>query len=156
MFWGTVKKQWVGMDDSPLIETASFRTRVLKMLVWVHTYITTRMVIRSDRVGKLPFAYHIPLTQNYGYFMKDRELQRQLSFGLSAVINHYGFDDAVFNEENTIDPYHCQWRQGQGHLFQCQCGYLFPLRPFLLQVSPLPTFCQLNLTSWARMNPYVP
>jgi type IX secretion system PorP/SprF family membrane protein len=65
---GTVKKQWVGMDDSPLIETASFRTRILKN-VGLGAYVYNDKNGYSLRQGgEATFAYHIPLTQNYGYF----------------------------------------------------------------------------------------
>ena len=132
---GTVKKQWVGMDDSPLIETASFRTRVLKN-VGLGAYVYNDKNGYSLRQGgEATFAYHIPLTQNYGYFMKDRELQRQLSFGLSAVINHYGFDDAVFNEENTIDPTIANGGKDKGTYFNANVGTYFLYDHFFAGLS---------------------
>ena len=98
---GTFRKQWVGLDDSPMIETVSFRTRILKN-IGLGAYVYNDKNGYSKRQGgQVTAAYHIPLTQNYGYFMKDRELQRQLSFGLSAVVSHYGFDNVLSTDEKA-------------------------------------------------------
>lgn len=100
---GTFKKQWVGMDDSPIIEVVSFRTRILKN-VGIGAYVYNDKNGFSDRQGgEATFAYHIPLSQNYGYFMKNRDLQRQLSFGVSAVLLHFGFEDELFSNPNNQD-----------------------------------------------------
>ncbi|MBR4839419.1 MAG: PorP/SprF family type IX secretion system membrane protein, partial [Paludibacteraceae bacterium] len=81
----TGKFQWMGMDDAPMTQTLSFRTRVLKN-VGLGAYVyNDRNGYSYRQGGQATFAYHIPLSENSGYFMKDRSIERQLSFGISAV-----------------------------------------------------------------------
>lgn len=133
---GTFKKQWVGMDDSPMTETVSFRTRILQN-VGIGAYVYNDKNGYSERQGgQVTFAYHIPLSQNYGYFMKNRELQRQLSFGISAVISHYGFDDKLFSEDNAMsDVTIANGGTDKGTYFNANFGTYFLWDDFFAGVS---------------------
>ncbi|MBO4805471.1 MAG: PorP/SprF family type IX secretion system membrane protein, partial [Paludibacteraceae bacterium] len=100
----TGKFQWMGMDDAPMTQTLSFRTRVLKN-VGLGAYVyNDRNGYSYRQGGQATFAYHIPLSENSGYFMKDRSIERQLSFGISAVANRYAFSSKLFTDENSSDP----------------------------------------------------
>ena len=100
----TGKFQWIGMEDAPMTQTLSFRTRILKN-VGLGAYVYNDKNGSSYRQGgQATFAYHIPLSENRGYFMKERSIERQLSFGLSAVASRYAFSSKLFSDENASDP----------------------------------------------------
>ena len=133
---GTFKKQWVGMDDSPITGTLSFRTRILKNLGLGAYGYYDKNGYSLRQGGQVSLAYHIPLTQNYGYFMKDRELQRQLSFGLSAVINHYGFDSKLFEDEDALsDNTIVNGGEDKGTYFNANFGTYFMWDRFFAGLS---------------------
>ena len=132
---GTFKKQWVGMDDSPMTETVSFRTRILKNVGLGAYFYNDKNGYSLRQGGEVTFAYHIPLSQSYGYFMKDRDLQRQLSFGISAVISHYGFDDALFTEDNADDVTIANGGKDKGTYFNANFGTYFLWDHFFAGVS---------------------
>lgn len=132
---GSFKRQWVGMDDAPMIEIVSFRTRILKN-VGLGCYLYNDRNGYSDREGgEATFAYHIPLSQNYGYFMKNRDLQRQLSFGVSAVFSHYGFDPDLFSEKNQGDPVVDNGDHNKGTYFNANFGTYFLYDDFFAGLS---------------------
>ena len=58
--------------------------------------------------------------------MKDRDLQRQLSFGLSAVVNHYGFSSDLFRDEDAqMDPVIDNGGRDKGVYFNANFGTYF-------------------------------
>ena len=95
----TGKFQWVGMDDAPMTQTLSARTRILKNVGLGAYLYNDKNGFSYRQGGEFTFAYHIPLTENKGYFMKDRSIERQLSFGISFMVNHLNFDKSLFTED---------------------------------------------------------
>ena len=80
-FMLTNKLQWVGMDDFPMTQTFSYRTRAWDNVGLGLTFITTERIFQ--RMGfQATFAYHIPLRCRSLLFQKV-SLDRQLSFGVS-------------------------------------------------------------------------
>ncbi|MCQ2234163.1 MAG: type IX secretion system membrane protein PorP/SprF [Paludibacteraceae bacterium] len=132
---GTFKKQWVGQDDSPMIEMLSFRTRLLKNLGLGAYVYNDKNGYSLRQGGQVSLAYHIPLSQNYGYFMKDRDLQRQLSFGLSGVVTHYGFTNDLFTDENSLDNTVANGGQDKGFYFNANFGTYFMWDRFFAGLS---------------------
>ncbi|MBO7608350.1 MAG: type IX secretion system membrane protein PorP/SprF, partial [Paludibacteraceae bacterium] len=68
----TGKFQWTGpeLEDPPMTQTLSFRTRVLKN-VGLGVYAYNDKNGNSYRQGgEVTFAYHIPLSENSHYMMK--------------------------------------------------------------------------------------
>ena len=123
---GSFNRKWVGVEDAPLTVDLSFRTRVLKNLgIGAYGYFD-RNGNSLRQGGQVSLAYHIPLTQNSGFFMKDRDLQRQLSFGLSAVVSHYGFSSELFrNEDAQNDPTIDNGGKDKGVYFNANFGSYF-------------------------------
>ncbi len=99
----TGKFQWLGMDDAPMTQTLSARTRILNN-VGLGAYLYNDKNGYSYRQGgEFTFAYHIPLTENNRYMMKQRSITRQLSFGISLMVNHLNFDKKLFDEDNAAN-----------------------------------------------------
>lgn len=123
---GSFNRKWVGIEDAPMTGQLSFRTRVLKNLgIGAYGY-ADRNGNSLRQGGQVSLAYHIPLSSNSGYFMKDRDLQRQLSFGLSAVISHYGFSKDLWDEEDTLnDPTVENGGRDKGFYFNANFGTYF-------------------------------
>ena len=68
---GSFNRKWVGVEDAPLTVDLSFRTRILKNLgIGAYGYFD-RNGNSLRQGGQVSLAYHIPLTQNSGFFMKD-------------------------------------------------------------------------------------
>ena len=131
----TGKFQWVGVEDAPMTQTLSFRTRVLSN-VGIGAYLYNDKTGYSLRQGgQATFAYHIPLSENTGYFMKDRSIERQLSFGVSAKVNHYGFTDDLINEENSTDPTIAHGGTDTGFYFNANAGTYFLYDNFFAGLS---------------------
>ena len=133
----TGKFQWVGMDDAPMTQSLSFRTRVLKN-VGLGAYVYNDKNGYSYRQGgQATFAYHIPLSENSGYFMKERSIDRQLSFGVSAVVSHYGFSEKLFSDANSSDPLVGNGDTDKGFYFNANFGTYFLWDNFFLGVSAM-------------------
>ena len=49
----------------------------------------------------MSLGYHIPLSgsSTRGYMMKQRDITRQLSFALACVVNGYGYDSKLFDQQ---------------------------------------------------------
>ncbi len=133
----TGKFQWMGMDDAPMTQTLSFRTRVLKN-VGLGAYVyNDRNGYSYRQGGQATFAYHIPLSENSGYFMKDRSIERQLSFGISAVANRYAFSSKLFTDENSSDPSLGNGDQDKGIYFNANFGLYFLWDNFFFGASAM-------------------
>ena len=79
-FMITNRMQWVGMNDFPMTQLASFKTRVWDN-VGIGAYLFHDRNGYSNRAGgQVTFAYHIPLS-NGRQFSKKKSYDRQLSFG---------------------------------------------------------------------------
>lgn len=153
---GTFKKQWVGMDESPWTGTVSFRTRMLKNMGLGAYVFADKNGYSNRHGGEVSLAYHIPLSQNYGYFMKDRDLQRQLSFGLSAVAHHFSFDDPLFSEENmTSDNVIANGGQDKGVYFNANFGAYFLWDRFFAGLS-IANLLETELTELGKDEPAMP
>ncbi len=97
-FMLTTKSNWVGYDG-PQTQSLSFRTRLNSKPVGIGGYIFNDQTPNFQDVGaQLSFAYHIPMS-NGARYMKNVELDRQLSFGVSAKIHQ-----ASYESHNTSDP----------------------------------------------------
>ncbi len=97
----TGKFQWLGIDDAPMTQTLSARTRILNN-VGLGIYLYNDKNGYSYRQGgEVTFAYHIPLSENNRYMMKSRDISRQLSFGISLMVNHLNFSNELFDGDNA-------------------------------------------------------
>ena len=131
----TGKFQWVGLEDAPMTQTLSFRTRILNN-VGLGAYIyNDRNGYSYRQGGQLTFAYHIPLSESSGYFMKERSVERQLSFGISAKVHHYNFSDKLFIPEHMDDPVIFNGGQDRGFYFNTNFGVYFLWDNFFLGAS---------------------
>jgi type IX secretion system PorP/SprF family membrane protein len=131
----TGRFQWVGLQDAPMTQTLSFRTRVLNN-VGIGAYVYNDKNGYSYRQGgELTFAYHVPLTENSRYLMKDRSVERQLSFGLSAKVNHYTFSDELFSFENASDPTVANGGKDKGVYFNANFGIYLLWDDFFAGIS---------------------
>jgi type IX secretion system PorP/SprF family membrane protein len=129
----TGKFQWVGLEDAPMTQTISFRTRILNN-VGLGAYVYNDKNGYSYRQGgQFTFAYHIPLSENTGYFMKERSIDRQLSFGVSAKVNHYNFDQELENYPG--DPSIDNGGMDKGFYFNANFGTYFLWDGFFAGVS---------------------
>ena len=131
----TGKFQWVGLEDAPMTQTLSFRTRILKNVGIGAYFYNDKNGYSYRQGGQLTFAYHIPLSENSGYFMKDRSNDRQLSFGVSAKVNHYNFDDVLFTGSNLTDPTIGNGGQDKGFYFNANFGTYFKWDNFFAGIS---------------------
>ena len=133
----TGKFQWVGMDDAPMTQSLSFRTRVLKNVGLGAYAYNDKNGYSYRQGGQATFAYHIPLSENSGYFMKERSIDRQLSFGVSAVVSHYGFSEKLFSDANSSDPLVGNGDTDKGFYFNANFGTYFLWDNFFLGVSAM-------------------
>ena len=134
-FMLTGKFQWVGMQDAPMTQTLSFRTRVLSN-VGIGAYIYNDQNGYSYRQGgQLTFAYHIPLSESTRYMMKDRSIERQLSFGLSAIAQHYNFSSELFTDATAYDPTLANGGKDRGIYFNANFGVYLLYDNFFSGVS---------------------
>ena len=121
----TGRFQWQGMEDRPMTQTLSFRTRILKN-VGIGAYAYNDKNGNSYRQGgEVTFAYHIPLSENSHYMMKSQSIDRQLSFGLSAMLNHYNFDKDLHNKYGWQDPSLGNGGTDKGVYFNANAGVYF-------------------------------
>ncbi len=121
----TGKFQWIGLEDAPMTQTASFRTRILNN-VGIGAYLYNDRNGYSYRQGaQATFAYHIPLSENSGYFMKEQSVERQLSFGVSAKVHHYNFSDHLFGSDSGYDPVTDNGGKDKGFYFNANFGIYF-------------------------------
>ena len=132
----TGKFQWVGLENAPMTQTLSFRTRILSN-VGLGGYVYNDRNGNSYRQGgQLTFAYHIPLSESSGYFMKERSVERQLSFGVSAKVNHFSFAKSLFSDpENQDDPTIYNGNPNKGFYFNTNFGAYFLWDNFFLGAS---------------------
>jgi len=130
--------RWIGMEDAPMTQTLSFRTRVLKNVGLGAYFYNDKNGNSYRQGGQATFAYHIPLSENSGYFMKERSIDRQLSFGVSAVANHYNFSDKLFTPENEMsDPNLANGDTDKGIYFNANFGTYFIWDNFFLGISAM-------------------
>ena len=121
----TGKFQWIGLQDAPMTQTLSFRTRILNN-VGLGAYVyNDRNGYSYRQGGQLTFAYHIPLSESSGYFMKERSVERQLSFGVSAKVNHFNFSDVLFSDANAGDIVIDNGGKDKGFYFNANFGTYF-------------------------------
>ena len=131
----TGKFQWIGLEDAPMTQTASFRTRILNN-VGIGAYVyNDRNGYSYRQGGQLTFAYHIPLSESSGYFMKERSIDRQLSFGLSGKVNHFNFSDRLFTGANLDDPVLGNGGKDKGFYFNANFGTYFLWDNFFIGAS---------------------
>jgi type IX secretion system PorP/SprF family membrane protein len=124
-FMLTGKFQWVGLQDAPMTQTLSFRTRVLSNVGLGGYLYNDRNGYSYRQGGELTFAYHIPLSESKGYFMQERSIERQLSFGLSGKVHHYNFSDELFSDANAGDPTIDNGGKDKGFYFNANFGIYF-------------------------------
>jgi type IX secretion system PorP/SprF family membrane protein len=119
-----------------MTQTLSFRTRVLNN-VGIGAYVYNDRNGNSFRQGgQATFAYHIPLSENSRFFMKERDIERQLSFGVSAKVNHYNFSDRLFNNPiNQNDPVISNDGRDKGFYFNANFGTYLLWDNFFLGLS---------------------
>ena len=99
-FMLTNKLQWVGMDDFPMTQTFSYRTRAWDN-VGLGAYVYNDRNGYSNRMGfQATFAYHIPLSAGR-YHSKKVSLDRQLSFGVSFKMNYFSINQDLLDDEST-------------------------------------------------------
>lgn len=93
------KMQWVGMEDFPMTQLLSFKTRVWKN-VGIGAYLYNDRNGYSNRAGgQVTFAYHIPLAKGRSY-SKKVSYDRQLSFGASFKANYFYINtDKLFADD---------------------------------------------------------
>ena len=122
----TGKFQWLGLDNAPMTQTASFRTRILKN-VGLGAYLYNDRNGNSYRQGgQATFAYHIPLSEYSGYFMQDRSIERQLSFGLSAKVHNISFSSRLYDDPRYHDdPTLWNGDKNKGFYFNANFGVYF-------------------------------
>ena len=121
----TGKFQWIGLKDAPMTQTLSFRTRVLNNVGLGGYVYNDRNGYSYRQGGQLTFAYHIPLSESSGYFMKERSIDRQLSFGVSGKVNHFNFSDNLFSDDNMGDPVIDNGGKDKGFYFNANFGVYF-------------------------------
>lgn len=98
----TGKQSWIG-KDGPSTYLASYRTRLNSKNIGLGGYIYNDHTPQFNYVGgQFTFAYHIPLSQGARY-RKSVELDRQLSFGVSARIKYISFDKVDGYESDPAD-----------------------------------------------------
>ena len=131
----TGKFQWMGVEDHPMIQTLSVRTRVLNN-VGIGAYLYNDKNGYSYRQGgEVTFAYHIPLTENNRYMMKQQSINRQLSFGISLMVNHYNFDKYLFDTYAADDPVLGNQGTNKGFYLNANAGLYFLWDGFFLGYS---------------------
>ena len=99
-FMLTNKFQWVGMDEFPMIQTLSFRTRALDR-IGIGAFLYNDRNGYSNRIGgQATFAYHIPLSDGRRY-RQNVSLDRQLSFGVSFKLNYFSINQELLDDPST-------------------------------------------------------
>ncbi|MCQ2208736.1 MAG: type IX secretion system membrane protein PorP/SprF [Paludibacteraceae bacterium] len=131
----TGKFQWTGIDDHPMTQTLSARTRILNNVGIGAYFYNDKNGYSYRQGGEVTFAYHIPLTQNDRYVMKQRSIQRQLSFGLSMMVNHFNFDNYLVDTYGTLDNVLGNEGMDKGIYFNANAGLYFLWDNFFLGYS---------------------
>ena len=121
----TGKFQWLGMDDAPMTQTLSARTRILNNVGLGAYFYNDKNGYSYRQGGEVTFAYHIPLTENNRYTMKQRSIERQLSFGISLMVNHFNFDKSLFDEYGSTDNVLGNGGTNKGFYFNANAGAYF-------------------------------
>ena len=98
----TTKNNWLGLDDAPGTQTASFYTRLKRGdAIGLGGYLFNDKNGQFRNIGgQVTFAYHIPMSDGRGQLIYT-ELDRQLSFGISAKMVAAGYEA---RPEITDDP----------------------------------------------------
>ena len=131
----TGKFQWTGIDDAPMTQTLSARTRILNN-IGLGLYVYNDKNGYSYRQGgEFTFAYHIPLTENNRYSMKQRSIERQLSFGISLMVNHYNFDSYLSDTYGSEDAVLGNEGNNKGFYLNANAGAYFMWDNFFLGYS---------------------
>ena len=90
--------------ETPRFTTLSFRTRLRggleRLGIGAYAYLDQNGY-SLRRGGQVSLGYHIPLSgsSTRGYMMKQRDITRQLSFALACVVNGYGYDSKLFDQQ---------------------------------------------------------
>ena len=151
----TGKFQWVGLQNAPMTQTASFRTRTLNN-VGLGAYLYNDRNGHSYRQGgQATFAYHIPLSADQRFFMKDRSIERQLSFGISAKVNHFNFSNTLFEQGDPNDPVISSGNNGKGVYFNANFGVYFLWDNFFAGASGT-NLIPAKMTEFGRDEPIPP
>ncbi|MCQ2198564.1 MAG: type IX secretion system membrane protein PorP/SprF [Paludibacteraceae bacterium] len=130
-FMLTGKFQWMGMQDAPMTQTLSFRTRLRNGLdkLGIGAYVYNDKNGWSKRQGgQVSLAYHIPLSggSTRGYMMKQNATTRQLSFGVSGVVSHFTFDEDLYMDEMAqLDNAVANGGRDKGYYFNANVGTYF-------------------------------
>lgn len=98
---GTHYSQWAGLEDAPSTQTLSAHSRVSRRLATGFYVFNDKNGAASIRGFNLSAAYHIPITDEYGYEGEDVD---KFSFGLSYQGLSQVFDRSKWNPEHQNDP----------------------------------------------------
>ena len=131
----TGRFQWMGQKDHPMTQTLSARTRVLKNVGLGAYFYNDKNGYSYRQGGEVTFAYHIPLTENNRYTMKQQSIERQLSFGISMMINHFNFDHYLVDEYGPTDNTLGNEGMDKGIYFNANAGLYFLWDNFFLGYS---------------------
>lgn len=92
----TGRKQWIGYDKAPSLQTLSFHTHIGNESALGLVLYNDKNGHFSQIGGQLTFAYHL----SFDYYDK-----RQLSFGLSAIVIQNTLDGSNFNvQDSDVNP----------------------------------------------------
>ncbi|MCQ2230224.1 MAG: PorP/SprF family type IX secretion system membrane protein [Paludibacteraceae bacterium] len=121
----TGRFDFAGVEGHPMTQTLSYRTRILKNVgVGVYAY-NDKNGSSYRQGGEVTFAYHIPLSENNHYMMKSQSIDRQLSFGLSLMLNHYNFDKKLFDKYASEDGVFGNGGTNKGMYLNANAGVYF-------------------------------
>ena len=98
----TGKQSWIG-KDGPSTYLLSYRTRLNSKNIGLGGYIYNDHTPQFNYIGgQVTFAYHIPMSVGSRY-RKAVELDRQLSFGVSARVKYVHFSKVDGFEDDPAD-----------------------------------------------------
>jgi type IX secretion system PorP/SprF family membrane protein len=161
---------WTGMEgkdnkgETPRFTTLSFRTRLRggleRLGIGAYAYVD-KNGNSLRRGGQVSLGYHIPLSgsSTRGYMMKQRDITRQLSFALACVVNGYGYESELFQQQST-DIVIDNGGENKGYYFNATFGTYFLFDNFfagLTIANLVPTKLeQLGKTEPIRpINPFI-
>lgn len=93
----TSRKQWVGQEDAPELQTLSFNGRISEKAGAGIILFNDKNGYHSQKGVKLTYAYHL-------MFSRDEIDLNQLSFGISAGLIQSQLDETSFLQSGDFDP----------------------------------------------------
>ena len=93
----TARKQWLGQDDAPQLQTVSFNGRITDKAGAGIIVFNDKNGYHSQKGVKLTYAYHL-------LFSRDDIDLNQLSFGLSTGLIQSQLDETEFLRSGDFDP----------------------------------------------------